>query len=538
MYINKGNEGFTDYTRGEYVDKTAMIAYINTTLNTANRLTCVTRPRRFGKSMVANMLCAYYDKSCDSSALFDKYEVAKDVSYREFLNKYNVMHIDISNFITDYRGDKNVVKHMQRDIKAELTAYFPGAGITKQMKLMQALMKVVEHTGTKIFIVIDEWDAMCRELTEKPAIMDEYVDLLRRMFKSSDTATVFAGVYMTGILPIKKYGTQSALNDFREYSMTCPMALAPYFGFTPDEVKLLCERKNMDFNMLRQWYDGYRLISVDWKDEKASPEVIHLYNPNSVMRAIDAKSCDNYWARTESFESLRQYIDRDFEGVKETLQSLIDGKPVKISTLSFGNDSNVLNSKDELFTLMVHLGYVSYNSSDHTISLPNLEVRMEILEALRTSHQHKDLSELIKTSDRLLQSTIEMDEKAVAEAIEYVHNHKIAPTFYNEEQALRSVVRMAYLTAIDDYQDIQELPSGKGYADIVYLPRPFSSYPVLVIELKWNKTAHTAINQIIDRDYPEMLKSFSDNILLVGINYDKESKKHTCVIEKHVANKA
>lgn len=531
-YINKGNSGFVKYTNGEYIDKTGMIAYINTTLNCANMLTCVTRPRRFGKSIAANMLCAYYDKSCDSSALFDKFEISKDKSYRKHLNKYNVIYLDITNFVTEYTGRKDIVKIIQQEIKKDVLSCFPDVSVAKNASLMSALLAIAKQKNEKFFFIIDEWDALCRELSDRPEIMTEYVYLLRRMFKSGDTPDVFAGVYMTGILPIKKYGTQSALNDFWEYSMTSPTALAPYFGFLPEEVKALCDKKRMDYDMLRQWYDGYELQYVDWRDDESKPEPIHIYNPNSVIKALTAKSCDNYWARTESFESLRRYIDSDFDGVKETLQSLIEGKSEKISILSFGNDSNEVTSCDELFTLMVHLGYVSYNSADHKVCIPNLEVRMEILEAIRTSRQHKELSELVKASDRLLQATQEMDEQAVARAIEYVHNHKVAPNFYNNEQALRSVVRMAYLTAIDDYQDIQELPTGKGYADIIYLPRPHSSYPVMVIELKWNESAKTAIDQILDRDYPEMLKSFSGNIILVGINYDKDSKKHSCMIHK------
>ncbi|MCQ2095753.1 MAG: ATP-binding protein [Bacteroidaceae bacterium] len=531
-YINKGNAGFTGYTNGEYVDKTMMIAYINSTLNTANRLTCVTRPRRFGKSMAANMLCAYYDKSCDSSALFDRFAIAKDASYKEHLNKYPVIYVDVTNFTTKYQGHDDIIDILQTRVMADIRKAYPSVDYDDDSDLMDILCAISSHTGEKFIIIIDEWDALCRELADRPAIMNGYVNLLRRMFKSGDTPIVFAGVYMTGILPIKKYGTQSALNDFREYSMTNAGSLAPYFGFLPEEVRALCERRKMDFDMLRQWYDGYNLSKVDWRNDEAKPETIHIYNPNSVMHAFMFGQCDNYWARTESFESLRRYIDSDFDGVKETLQSLIDGKPVKISILSFGNDLNEIHSRDELFTLMVHLGYVSYNSADHTVSFPNLEVRMEIIEALRTSRRHKELSELIKASDRLLQATQDMDEQAVATAVEYVHNHKVAPNFYNNEQALRSVVRMAYLTAIDDYQDIQELPTGKGYADIVYLPRPQSSYPALVIELKWDEPVNTAIDQIRERDYPEVLRPFSDNILLVGVSYDKDTKRHTCKIEQ------
>lgn len=532
IYINKGNTGFTGYTNGEYIDKTGMIAYINSTLNTGNRLTCVTRPRRFGKSMAANMLCAYYDKSCDSSALFDRFVIAKDASYREHLNKYSVIYIDVTNFTTEYSGREDIIDILQAKVKADVREAYTAIDYDEDSSLMDVLLAISIHTGEKFIFIIDEWDALCRELTDKPSIMNEYVDLLRRMFKSNDTPIVFAGVYMTGILPIKKYGTQSALNDFREYSMTCAGPLAPYFGFLPEEVERLVRKRDGFYNMLKCWYDGYILDDNGWDGTQFKLLRYHIYNPNSVMHAFMFGQCDNYWAQTESFESLRQYIDNDFDGVKETLQSLIDGKPVKISTLTFGNDMNQINSRDELFTLMVHLGYVSYNSADHTVSFPNMEVRMEILEAIRNSRRHKELAELIKASDRLLQATQDMDEQAVKEAVEYVHNHKVAPNFYNNEQALRSVVRMAYLTAIDDYQDIQELPTGKGYADIVYLPRPLSSYPALVIELKWNESVNTAIDQIRERDYPEMLKPFSDNILLVGISYDKDTKAHECRIER------
>ena len=532
LYINKGNTGFAKYVNGEYIDKTGMIAYINATLGTANQLTCVTRPRRFGKSMAANMLYAYYDRSCDSAALFDRFAIAKDASYKEHLNKYPVIYIDITNFTTRYAGREDIIDILQTKVKVDVMKAYPAIEYDEDSDLMDVLLTINNHTGEKFIIIIDEWDAMCRELADKPALMTQYVNLLRRMFKSGDTASVFAGVYMTGILPIKKYGTQSALNDFREYSMTTPGALAPYFGFLPEEVAQLAHKRKGFFEMLRCWYDGYILDDKGWDGEKFKTLRYHIYNPNSVMHAFMFGQCDNYWAKTESFESLRQYIDRDFDGVKETLQSLLDGKPVKISTLSFGNDLNEIHSRDELFTLMTHLGYVSYNSADHTVSLPNLEVRMEIIEALRTSRQHHELAALIKASDRLLQATQDMDEQAVAEAVEYVHNHKVAPNFYNNEQALRSVVRMAYLTAIDDYQDIQELPTGKGYADIVYLPRPLSSYPALVIELKWDTAAETAIDQIRERDYPEILKPFSADILLVGISYDRDSKQHTCRIER------
>lgn len=400
-YINKGNAGFSKYVNNNYVDKTGMIAYINSTLNTSKQLTCVTRPRRFGKSIAANMLYAYYDQSCDSSALFDGYQITQATSYSEHLNKYPTLFLDITKFTSRYEGDDHIIDIIQKKVIADIMKAYPQVDYEEDADLMDTLHAVTEHTGKKFVCIIDEWDALCRELSDKPSIMDQYVNLLRRMFKTDDTPIVFAGVYMTGILPIKKYGTQSALNDFREYSMTNSGPLAPYFGFLPEEVAQLCKGRSELNDMLQRWYDGYILDDNGWDGEKFKSIRYHIYNPNSVMQAYDFGQCDNYWAKTESFESLKKYIDCDFDGVKETLQQLIDGKPVKISILTFGNDFNQVSSNDELFTLMIHLGYVSYNSADRTISLPNLEVRMEIIEAIRNSSRHKELAELVRTSDRL-----------------------------------------------------------------------------------------------------------------------------------------
>ena len=532
LYINKGNTGFTDYTRGEYIDKTGMIAYINATLDTANRLTCVTRPRRFGKSMAANMLYAYYDRSCDSAALFDRFAIAKDASYKEHLNKYPVIYIDITNFTTRYAGREDIIDILQTKVKVDVMKAYPAIEYDEDSDLMDVLLAINSHTGEKFIVIIDEWDAMCRELADKPALMTQYVNLLRRMFKSGDTATVFAGVYMTGILPIKKYGTQSALNDFREYSMTTPGAMGGFLGFNDGDVKRLAEKYHMDFAELKRWYDGYEMDTFDWRENAPEITKTAIYNPNSVMMAIRNHKCKNYWAQTEAFEALQQYIDCDFDGVKETLEKLIRGDGVRLNVLRFGNDITSVSDNEELFTLLIHFGYLSYDEDTGEAVLPNQEIREEFVEALRGSRSHKALSRLVRQSDQLLEALWMEDAEAVAEGVEYIHNHKVAPNFYNNEQALRSVVRMAFLGAIDHYIDIQELPSGKGYADLVFIPRRNTRKPILVIELKWDTAAQTAIDQIRERDYPEILKPFSADILLVGISYDRDSKQHTCRIER------
>ena len=322
-YINRGNEGFRQYTNGEYVDKTAMIAYMNAVLDTADKLTCVSRPRRFGKSMAAQMLYAYYDCSCDSRELFSRFAIAKDKSFERHLNKFPALYIDVTDFTTRYSGRDDLVHILQEQIVKDISKAYPDIPPEDGTDLMDYLIDITVATGEKFVMIIDEWDALCREAANKPKMMDEYVNLLRRLFKGGDTSRVFALVYMTGILPIKRYGTQSALNDFREYSMTDPKALAEYFGFTTEEVKTLCDKYHMDFEEMKGWYDGYRfdvMRPVGAVDPQ--PVTISMFNPNSVMQAIRSHVCNNYWVRTSSFESLQRYIDMDFPGVKDTFEIL------------------------------------------------------------------------------------------------------------------------------------------------------------------------------------------------------------------------
>ena len=521
-HINRGNDGFRRYTKNEYVDKTGLIAYINSTIGADSMLTCVSRPRRFGKSMAAQMLYAYYDHSCDSRELFAPYKIADDPSFSVYLNKYPAIYIDITDFTTRFAGREDIVDLMQERILKDLTKAYPDIPVEEGSDLMDYLLDIAVDTGEKFVMIIDEWDALCRESADKPQLMDSYVNLLRRLFKGSDTARVFACVYMTGILPIKRYGTQSALNDFREFSMSSPRQLADYFGFTEQEVRQLCAKYALNYADMKGWYDGYSFGA-------AYPSV---FNPNSVMAACRSGSYENYWGRTSAFETLQQYIDLNMSGVQESLYGILRGETVRVLALRFGFNINSIDSDDELLTLFIHLGYLAYNVEDMTVRIPNKEIRMEFVEALRGSKTHKRLSALVKTSDQLMAATVRGDENTVAEIIGQLHDSTTAPDFYNNEQALRSVLKIGYLSAIDDYVSIQELPTGKGYADLAFIPRRGSSKAAIVVELKWDRPVMAAIDQIKERDYPAVLRDFADNILLVGISYDTETKQHTCQIER------
>lgn len=517
-YLNIGNAGFETVRKGIYVDKTGLISFINSTLGTSDKMTCVSRPRRFGKSFAAKMLSAYYDKSCDSRALFEDLEVVKDTSFEKYLNKYNVIYLDITLFTARAADINRVVQVINDEVAMDVSASF--GNVEKGRDLAETLYHIAVETGEKFIMIIDEWDAIFREAKGNTSLQKEYVVFLRSLFKSSWTDVIFDAAYITGILPIKKYGTQSAMTDFREYSMLMPKKLAEYVGFTEREVQELCTEYGMNFEEMKRWYDGYSFSKVK-----------SIYNPNSVIEAVKCEEFGNYWTQTETYASLQFYIDMNEDGLKEAITQMLGGARVKIDAGTFQNDMTTIKSRDDVLTLLVHLGYLAYDSTKKSVHIPNEEIREEFVRAVTTG-KHTEIAKLIRNSDHLLEATLNMDAEEVAAAIKEAHKAGTAPTFYNNEQALRSVIRVAYISCIDEFLRIEELPSGHGYADVVFFPKKESDMPLMVIELKWNQSDEGAIRQIKNNDYPHAIKDYGAEILLVGINYDPKSKEHSCTIER------
>jgi hypothetical protein len=518
-YLNIGNDGFEMIRKGKYVDKTGLIEFINSTLGTQRKLTCVSRPRRFGKSYAAKMLCAYYGKGCDSRRLFEGLEISKDETFNQYLNKYDVIYLDITTLISGVSDIKNIVSEIRKKVISEVRAAYPNVKLDDT--IYETLANVAEATGNKFFIIIDEWDALFREAKHDTELQKEYIQLLRSLFKGALTDKMLVGAYMTGILPIKKYGTQSALTDFKEYTMLEPKKLEKYVGFTEDEVKNLCAEYGMNFDEMKRWYDGYSFDHVK-----------SVYSPNSVIEAVLNEKIGSYWTKTETYESLKIYIDMNEDGLKETIVQMLGGAKIRIDVGTFQNDMTTITCRDDVLTLLIHLGYLAYDMDEEAAYIPNEEVRREFVRAVKYG-RHKEVAKLIQTSDRLLQATFAMDSEIVANAIEEAHSAGTSPLYYNDEQALRSVIRFAYISCVDEFLRIEELPSGIGYADVVYLPKKGSDKPIMVVELKWNKTAEGAIAQIKSRNYPQVLEGFGSDILLVGVNYDEKTKKHTCMIERY-----
>ena len=523
-YLNPGNKGFQKILQSEYVDKTGLIALINKTVETMEMLTCISRPRRFGKSYAAKMLCAYYDCSCDSRGLFDDKEIARTGGYLTHLNQYHVISIDAAGFVSMVKKQHKTVGDVpvliEKRIREELVSLYPELG--SESYLADCLIRCVEKTGRQFIFIIDEWDAPIREAKEDTNAQTAYLNLLREWFKNNNfTPQVVAAAYMTGILPLKKDGSQSAISDFIEYPILDPDGFAEYTGFTEGEVRRLCEKYGMNFEDARKWYDGYDF-----------PDVGAIYNPYSVMLAMRKKRFDSYWQKTSAAESLMTYINMDFEGLQEIIARLIAGEEIEVRTNRFANDFETFRSRDDVLTLLVHLGYLTWHREDGTAHIPNEEVRMEFEEILEGTGVSRKWIELISRSRKLLEDTIAGNAEAVAEAVEEIRGTQYTPTFYNDEQALRYVIKFAYIAAIDQYLKVEELPSGKGIADVVYLPKSKSLLPALVVELKWNQSSEGAIRQIKERNYPAVLKEYGGEVVIVGIGYDAKKKEHSCVIER------
>lgn len=517
IYLNPGNEGFWKSIRSEiYVDKTGLIAHTNAKLNTEQLYICVSRPRRFGKSMALKMLAAYYSRGCDSVELFGGLEIEKDASFREHLNRYDVIFLNMQQFLIEADAGK-VTAYLEQEVLRELKKECADILTRENIGLAAALREIYAETGRQFIFLIDEWDCVMRERQESEDLQKQYLDFLRNLLKDQPYVAL---AYMTGILPVKKYGVHSALNMFTEYAMTDQFDFEEYTGFTKDEVMKLCERYDMDFVEVSNWYDGYMLNRFR-----------HIYNPKSVVESMRRGKCANYWTSTETYDALKFYIDMDYDGLKADIVRMLGGERVKVNIRSFQNDMCSFRIKDDVLTLLIHIGYLGYDEEKNEAFIPNKEIIIEFENAMSVSGW-PEVMRVLKASEKLLEDTINGEEDSVAKGLDRAHTEVASILTYNDENSLGCAIGLAYYSARKDYRIIRELPTGHGFADIVFLPLPHTGRPAIVIELKYDKTAETAIQQIKDRKYTQALEGYAGEILLVGINYYKEKKEHDCVIER------
>ena len=522
LFVNPDNRAFQDAINAEiYVDKTGLLEVTNRFLATPQKFICNSRPRRFGKSMAANMLAAYYSKGCDSHELFAGLVIEKNSDYEKYLNKFDVIHFDVQWCFKEAGSAEKTVSFITQTILSELRDIYGDIIPEHVKKVSGALAYISAATGNKFVIIIDEWDVLIRDEAMNKAVQEEYIDFLRNLFKGIEPTKFIALAYMTGILPIKKYKTQSALNNFLEYTMINPGPLASYVGFTKEEVTLLCQKYNIDFTELKRWYDGYLLGGY------------HVYNPCAVINLIFQGNFQSYWTQTGTYESILPLINMDFDGLRSAIIDMLAGESVEVIPYFFQNDMVSFRDKDDVLTLLIHLGYLAYNQKRSQAFIPNEEIRFEFAMATKVN-KWSELISFQKESRALLNAVLDYDTEAVSEMLEKIHNQYTSVIEYHDENSLSSVLTIAFLSTLDYYfKPVRELPTGRGFADFVYIPKPMyrEDYPALVVELKWNKSAATALQQIKEKRYTESLRDYAGDILLVGINYDKKTKEHTCSIE-------
>ena len=516
IYLNPENIGFQKSLNSEiYIDKTELIAYTNKKLNTEQGYICVSRPRRFGKSMAANMLTAYYSRGCDSRELFQGLKIATHPNFEKHLNQYNVIHLNMRDYLTESENMKQLIQFVEDDLLDELQQEFSDLRMPRRKTLVKVLEQAFAQYKIPFVFIIDEWDCIFRVHKSDATSQKEYLDFLRNLLKDK---SYIALAYMTGILPIKKYGEHSAINVFYEYSMTDASPIEEFTGFTEQEVRQLCKQYNMPFSETKKWYDGYCVDGVS------------IYNPKSVVEAMLRGKFSNYWTQTETYEALKIYIQSNEFGVQDVILKLLAGEKEKIDTTTFSNDMVTFATKDDVLTLLVHLGYLTYNAETKEIWIPNDEVMEQFISTVKVMGWGSVVTAL-ETSEKLLQATLSGDEQTVAELIEQAHQANASILKYNDENALSCVISLAYYSAQKNYTLHREMPAGKGFADIVFEPNRNCNLPAMIVELKWGHSAEEAIEQIKRKDYLDCLQNYHGEVLLVGVNYDKE-KRHTCKIER------
>lgn len=519
MYLNQSSDKFISYKNDDiFVDKSLLIKETNESLNReSKKFMCVTRPRRFGKTLAVSMLNSYYSKKGDSRELFNDLAIHEDPSFEKHLNKHNVFYIDMNSQFENSRDKNRFVCDLSENLLSDLDeAYGTDSFHFNGLPLNRAFAKIRASCGDRFIFLIDEWDVAYRKASRSKKLCDEYTNFLETLFKSSDVSSMIDLVYMTGILPIRRYITQSTLNMFTEFNMVDPDRLAYLFGFTEDEVKALCANYGEDFEPIKSWYDGYRLGGLE------------IYSPKSVVTAIQKGRCGKYWATSSAIEAVTDYMNYDHGALKAEIMRMLAGDKVELNPEKFSNDLTRVDSKDAALTVLVHLGYLAFlpypSGSKGVCYIPNKEIEEEFetgLEALNW----KSIYDPISNSLNLLEATIKGDDEEISIALDRNHQDLASPFSKNDEDVLGIVVIVSYYRARQYYVVKKEETSMNGRSDVSFFPT-VPGYKPILIELKKGKSPDEAIEQIKRKAYWEAWGGYKGDVLLVGISYDEKTLKH------------
>ena len=514
LNTNKPLENYKNLYNSKYfVDKSLIISRLNELINTSDKYICITRPRRFGKSSVIDMLGAYYSKSVDSKDIFDNLKISTSISYNEHLNKYNVINISFNKIPDRGNSFDEYMDMIKTTLINDIVEKYPHINPEKYFTISSML----RDTNEKFIFLLDEWDYIFNNnLFEEN--QNNFLEFLRNLLKDEPYVAL---CYMTGVLPIKKYSSGSALNMFDEYTFLKDRIFGKYFGFTEDEIVNLCAKnKEIKFGELQNWYNGY----ITAKGTK-------VYNPRSVVKALQNEYCESYWTNTGAMDEVAKYLKYNILEIRDDVIKMVSGGEIDlIIDEEFRAGQGEPKTKEEIYSAMIILGFLSYY--DGYIKIPNKELMKEFEKALRDK-SFGYVSTIIENSRKMLSATVKGDTKAVESILHEIHNSEIPILQYNDENSLSCVLTLAYLSARDTYRVEREEKSGKGYADFTFHPRRKND-TAFIVELKKDESTAVAINQIKQKEYVEKFRKENEGkkVLAVVICYNSKEKEHNCKIEE------
>lgn len=510
-----------------FVDKSMVLKELFQFMKTRNKHICITRPRRFGKTVMTNMIASFFTDAQDSSDIFDHLKIAKDDDYKTYLNQYKVIQINFSEMPDECEDYKKYIRRINKLLKEDLKELYQQLKLDYEDTIKDLLRKIYERTGDEFIFVFDEWDYIFHEWFMTDRDKDEYLAFLSTLLKDQPYVKM---TYMTGILPIAKYSSGSKLNMFVEYTMASEERFSDAFGFTDSEVDELfkryqknTEKQNLTREDLRIWYDGYHTKSGE-----------RMYNPRSVVVALTNNNLGNYWTNSGPYDEIYSYIEHNVDDVRDDIALMVSGEAVPARVREYAAVSMNLSTRDEIFSAMVVYGFLTYENGK--VSIPNKELMDRFGEMLQKESSMGYVYQLAKHSRKMLEATIHGDTKTMEKILEYAHNTEVPILSYNHEVELAAIVNLVYLSARDYYRVEREDKAGTGFVDFIFYPYNKEEYPGIILELKIDSTPQEAIAQINDKKYELRLKGKLgekglEQIVKVGISYNKKTKSHQCKVE-------
>lgn len=535
MYLNSISPYYlykSEASSPYFVDKSLLLKELFPLAEAGNRHVCITRPRRFGKTVMANMVGAFFGRGTDSGDVFHKLKISEEKGYQKHLNQHNIIYIDFSVVDDECTSYKEYMDGIKETLKSDLHAAYPDVCFREKSPVREDFMQVFASRNERFLFVFDEWDAVFHMPFVTENEKKSYLLFLKGLLKDKPYVSL---AYMTGILPIAKYSSGSELNMFIEYTMASETKFGEDFGFSEAEVDMLYQRYQskcieqrekmfVTREGLRTWYDGYYTKTGE-----------RMYNPRSVTASLSNNNLGNYWTSSGPYDEIFYYIEHNVDDVCKDLALMVSGEGISAKIQEYAATSMNLISRGEIFSAMVVYGFLSYYKGK--VYIPNKELMDKFDEMLQKEPSLGYVYNLAKESERMLQATLHGDTDIMGEILDQAHNTETPILSYNNEVELAAIVNLVYLSARDRYRIEREDKAGKGFVDFIFYPEEKGDIGI-ILELKVDDTPENAINQIKEKQYALRFKGklgetpkYTGEILLVGISYKKTEKIHQCRVE-------